>query len=105
MVSRGARETINEERWPMVAGYHLIWSAYGWWLPNDPRGSSSHEIRVAEIQPLGDLHLGRKIIQPSRAELLRFYENARAVLKHELLIFTPEDVAVIAEAFSDTMVT
>jgi hypothetical protein len=25
----------------MIAGYHLIWTAYGWWLPNDPRGSTS----------------------------------------------------------------
>ena len=29
----------------MVAGCHLIWTAYGWWLPNDPRGSTSHVIR------------------------------------------------------------
>ena len=29
----------------MVIGYHLIWTAYGWWLPNDPRGSTSHRIR------------------------------------------------------------
>ena len=33
----------------MVAGFHLIWTAYGWWLPNDPRGSSSYEIRVEKI--------------------------------------------------------
>ena len=38
----------------MVAGFHLIWTAYGWWLPNDPRGSSSHEIRVERIADLGD---------------------------------------------------
>ncbi len=44
----------------MVAGYRLIWTAYGWWLPNDPRGSSSHTIRSAEIAELGELHYGRK---------------------------------------------
>ena len=37
------RRTIPGEILP-VAGFHLIWTAYGWWLPNDPRGSSSHEI-------------------------------------------------------------
>ena len=26
---------------PLVIAYHLIWTAYGWWLPNDPRGSGS----------------------------------------------------------------
>jgi hypothetical protein len=25
----------------MIAGFHVIWSAYGFWLPNDPRGSWS----------------------------------------------------------------
>ncbi len=37
----------------MVAGYHLVWALYGWWLPNDPRGSGSHVIRVEKIEPLG----------------------------------------------------
>ena len=51
----------------MVAGFHLIFTAYGWWLPNDPRGSNSHEIRVEQIADLGELHFGRKLIQPPRA--------------------------------------
>jgi hypothetical protein len=25
----------------MVLAYHLNWGAYGFWLPNDPRGSGS----------------------------------------------------------------
>ncbi len=86
----------------MVAGYHLIWTAYGWWLPNDPRGSSSQEIRAANIEPLGDLHHGRKVIQPSRDELLRFFEASRRALKHELLAFKPDDFPLIADAFAET---
>jgi hypothetical protein len=58
----------------MVVGYHLIWTAYGWWLPNDPRGSSSHEIRCADIVGLGELHHGRKKVQPAAGEIRRFYE-------------------------------
>lgn len=84
----------------MIVGYHLIWTAYGWWLPNDPRGSSSHEIRVERIAELGELHYGRKIVQPSSPELRLFYENARRALKHELLSFTPEQTAIIGEAFA-----
>jgi hypothetical protein len=53
----------------MVAGFHFIWTAYGWWLPNDPRGSSSHEIRVERIAELGDLHHGRKAVQPAGREI------------------------------------
>ena len=40
----------------MVIGYHLIWTAYGWWLPNDPRGSMSRLIRSDIIAELGELH-------------------------------------------------
>jgi REP element-mobilizing transposase RayT len=83
----------------MVAGFHLIWTAYGWWLPNDPRGSSSHEIRVEQIADLGALHHGRKPVQPPAAELRRFYEQARGALKHPLLTFADEDIALIARAF------
>ena len=37
----------------MVLGYHIILSAYGFWLPNDPRGSWSDTIRVYELLRFG----------------------------------------------------
>jgi REP element-mobilizing transposase RayT len=89
----------------MVVAYHLVWTAYGWWLPNDPRGSSSHEIRVERIAELGELHHGRKQLQPSSAELRIFYENARALLMHELLTFSPAAVKLIAEALGVVLAT
>lgn len=49
---------------PIVIGYHLMWTLYGWWLPNDPRGSTSRQIRRDLIAELGELHFGRKKIQP-----------------------------------------
>ncbi len=84
----------------MVAGHHLLWTAYGWWLPNDPRGSMSRNIATASIAELGELHYGRKKIQPASRDLKRFYEQAREILKHELLTFTPKDFEIIAEAFA-----
>ena len=87
----------------MVAGFHLVWTAYGWWLPNDPRGSWSDEVRVEPIAALGEAHYGRKPIQPAREEVRRFYEEARAVLKHPLLTFTDEDVAIVAASFAKEM--
>ncbi len=87
----------------MVAGYHLIWTAYGWWLPNDPRGSSSHEIRVERVAELGELHHGRKRVQPPGSELRRFYNEARPVLQHELLRFHDRDVALIGRSFAEAI--
>lgn len=64
----------------MVAGYHLIWTVYGYWLPNDPRGSTSREIRVEAIKDLGELHYGRKQIQPSSKQFREFQQQAQAVI-------------------------
>jgi hypothetical protein len=87
----------------MIVGYHRIWTAYGWWLPNDPRGSSSHEIRVEQIARLGELHHGRKPVQPSSATLREFYDQARGVLKHPLLTFSSDAVAIVSQAMADVM--
>src|SRR5688572_21536147 len=83
----------------MVAGYHLIWTVYGFWLANDPRGSTSREIRVEALKALGELHYGRKAVKPSSAELRRFYEQARAVLHFRVLTFDMEDVNFLAKVF------
>jgi len=37
----------------MVLAYHTIISAYGFWLPNDPRGSWSEMVRVLELREFG----------------------------------------------------
>ncbi len=87
----------------MVVGHHLVWTAYGWWLPNDPRGSSSREIRVPQVATLGDMHYGRKPVQPSTEELREFYQRARLVLAHPVLAFTEEDVAILADSFRQTI--
>ncbi len=71
----------------MVFACHLIWTAYGWWLPNDPRGSRSHEIRNDFIAELGEPHHGRTKIQPPSAEIRAFDAHAARRLKHELLVF------------------
>jgi hypothetical protein len=37
----------------MVHGYHLILPTYGFWLPNDPRGSWSESVRKWELVRFG----------------------------------------------------
>lgn len=37
----------------MVIGYHVILSAYGFWLPNDPRGSWSTEVWARHLRRFG----------------------------------------------------
>jgi REP element-mobilizing transposase RayT len=87
----------------MTAGYHLIWTAYGYWLPNDPRGSTSREIRNAEIAALGNLHYGRRRVQPAGQVLNAFRAAASSVLRFPLLLFTPTERAAIGAAFGETI--
>ena len=87
----------------MVVGYHLIWTIYGSWLPNDPRGSTSHEIRCAEIVGLGELHRGRKKVQPAGKDIRKFYEAAQKILKHALLKFSSDEIRLIEEEFANVV--
>ena len=84
---------------PIVIAYHLIWTAYGWWLPNDPRGSGSRTVACDVIARLGELHLGRKKIQPAGRVVRDFYDRAAGALKHALLTFDDEARRLIADAF------
>jgi REP element-mobilizing transposase RayT len=85
---------------PLVIAYHLIWTAYGWWLPNDLRGSTSRVICSDIIAELGALHYGRKRVQPSGSLIHDFYEAAKAKLKYPLMTFGSDETLVIADAFS-----
>ena len=85
---------------PLVIAYHLIWTAYVWWLPNDPRGSTSNVIRRDHLKELGDLHFGRKRLQPASWKVRDFYEFAAANLAQPLLTFAVAEIDAIAEAFT-----
>lgn len=88
---------------PIVIAYHLIWTAYGWWLPNDPRGSTSRSVASDLIAELGELHYGRRRVQPARWVVREFYAKARDVLKHPLLPLGPPETVAVAEGFAQAI--
>ena len=74
----------------MVHGYHLILAAYGFWLPNDPRGSWSEFVGKWELVRFGRStkaaeHRGSAAL--SSAEL-REREAARKALRYAPVQFT-----------------
>ena len=71
----------------VILGSHLVWTGYGHWLSNDPRGSWSVETRKSELRELGDEHFGRNPDQPSRTELRAFYRDAEERLEHPVVWF------------------
>src|SRR5688572_18878504 len=90
---------------PIVIACHLIWTIYGYWLPNDPRGSTSKAIRRDILKDLGELHYGRKRMQPVSRDIRAFYERAEPKLTFPILDFSPIDVACVAEAFARVIST
>lgn len=89
---------------PLVIGYHLIWTAYGTWLPNDPRGSGSRFVVNDVLNELGELHYGRKKVQPESREIQVFYEKAAPLLKYPVFAFGPEEIQAISQSF-ETCIT
>ena len=86
----------------MVFAYHVIVSAYGFWLPNDERGSWSDFVRAYELLRFGpatkvDTHrsvAGRPFDRRRR-------DAAKAALRYPAVRFDGAQVAAIAAGFAD----
>lgn len=87
---------------PVIA-YHLIWTNYGTWLPNDLRGSGSHDVYTPVLAELGEAHLGRKRRQPPRSAVHEFYEQAEPRLQFPVVRFDAVQRDKIACAFAEVI--
>jgi REP element-mobilizing transposase RayT len=81
-----------------ILASHLIFTGYGHWLSNDPRGSGSTETRKDVLRELGAIHHGRKRVQPPRDEVRAFYRQATPRLDHDVLWFDDAMRLTIARA-------
>jgi REP element-mobilizing transposase RayT len=85
----------------LLIAYHLIWTGYGHWLPNDPRGSGSTVVLKNNIAPLGEIHHGRKRVQPPGRAVSDFHEESQKVLRFPVLRFDQADIERIATSFAE----
>jgi len=69
----------------MVIGYHVILSCYGFWLPNDPRGSWSDFVGKWELYKFG----GAATKTDSRKSVAGVSRDATARLKAKTLLKYP----------------
>jgi hypothetical protein len=86
----------------MVIAYHLIMTAYGFWLPNDPRGSWSDTIRKFELLRFGPatkLRTNDFVAHVSHDRHVR--EAAKEVLDYPPVKFTDQQISVIAKGFAN----
>ena len=84
----------------MIHGCHVILPVYGFWLPNDPRGSWSAFVRKWELVRFGETtksHERRSLDELSAEELAR-REAARKALQYPAVTLTGHQVAATEAA-------
>ena len=87
----------------MIHGYHLIMPTYGFWLPNDPRGSWSETVRKWELLTYGKSTMScdrRKLEQLSENELQR-REAARGSLRYPAVSLSADQIDIVAAGFAE----
>ncbi len=84
----------------MVHGYHVIIGAYGFWLPNDPRGSWSDFVGAWELRRFGPASKGlERRLKLSPAEKRRL-DEARRTFKYPAVEFTGEQARAVGRGFA-----
>ncbi len=84
----------------MIIAYHAIFTTYGTWLPNDPRGSYSREVYKAELAELGRIKYGRQTPQPDRETTHRFRTAAAPRLSRPPWYITNATRPIVAAGFA-----
>ena len=86
----------------MVLAYHLIVSCYGFWLPNDERGSWSGFVRAYELARFGEatkVTTRRSVAKTDFDQAKR--DTMRMVLKRRPVRWTGKQANAVATGFAD----
>jgi len=86
----------------MVLGYHVIFGAYGFWLPNDPRGSWSDYVGAWELLRFG---LATKTTETrslaNQQHDFNMRQAAKQHLKHPAVQFTGLQAQAVGQGFAN----
>jgi len=87
----------------MVHGYHIVLPHYGFWLPNDPRGSWSDFVASWEIARFGQTtrHLERRTLAMFSVDELAVREAARQALNYPPVALTGRQALSVANGFQE----
>ena len=85
----------------MVIAYHLILSFYGFWLPNDPRGSWSEVVRATHLLRFGPatkVRTRRSVAHQQHDQQQRL--AAKAALKYPPVVLTGRQARAVGRGFA-----
>jgi len=87
----------------MIIAYHAIFTTYGTWLPNDPRGSYSKEIYNEQLRMLGTIKYGRQNPTPAKEKLMTFWTMAAPRISRPPFYFDNRSREIVAGAFGSVI--
>jgi REP element-mobilizing transposase RayT len=98
----GNVRVINPRMSRLVLGYHLILTAYGFWLPNDPRGSWSDFVRSWELLRFGPATKteDRRSVARKPHDRAKRLQAKRAMVRRPVE-FTGIQARAVARGFAD----
>jgi REP element-mobilizing transposase RayT len=86
----------------MVLGYHVVFGAYGFWLPNDPRGSWSDFVGAWELYHFGRATKTLETRSLARAEHDRKLRMAaKLALRFPAVEFSGNQALAVAQGFDE----
>ena len=85
----------------MVLAYHLIFTTYGFWLPNDPRGSWSTFVRSWELYWYGAATKTTTRASVASRDHDRTVRRAqKSALRYDPVHFTAQQMTTVARGFA-----
>ena len=88
----------------MVRAYHVIFSTYGFWLPNDPRGSGSDCVAATHLQRFGPaVNVQTKQSVAHRPHDCAVRKAAKEQLKYPPVIFDRVQARAVARGFAQVL--
>src|SRR5713226_3074024 len=85
----------------MVHAYHVIWGTYGFWLPNDPRGSWSDFVASWELARFGKATKLLERISVDAAEWARWRAEAQQALKYPAVVLNGKQAQSVGHGFAN----
>jgi REP element-mobilizing transposase RayT len=85
----------------MIYGYHVILPHYGFWLPNDPRGSWSEFVGSWELARFGETtqHPPQRNVAQLSADEIALREQMRAALLYPAVTLSGKQALSVANGF------
>ncbi|HZU34622.1 MAG TPA: hypothetical protein VFA18_01865 [Gemmataceae bacterium] len=85
----------------MIHGYHVIWGTYGFWLPNDPRGSWSDFVASWELARFGQAIKSQERLAIDDTLWARWRAEAQQALKYPAVVLNGRQARSVGTGFAN----